>query len=189
MRNVVAGLMVSLDGVVEAPEAWTGPYFTAELGQEVGALIARADTMLVGRKTYETFAASFAGQTGGMADAMNNTPKLVASTTLETVDWQNSTLIQGDLAADSIASSAGRQERQRERQRQLIRSLLAEGLLDELRLLLFPVVVGSACPPLRRLRTAARSNARRLADVHQWRREPCLSTDHNVTNPRIERRC
>ena len=144
MRNVVAGLMVSLDGVVEAPEAWTGPYFTPELGQEVGALMARADTMLVGRKTYETFAASFAGQTGGMADAMNNTPKLVASTTLETVDWQNSTLIQGDLATElnrlkqqdgkniNVSGSAT-----------LIRSLLEEGLLDELRLLLFPVVVGS----------------------------------------------
>ena len=53
--------------------------------------------MLLGRRTYETFAASFAGQTGGMADAMNNTPKLVASRTLDKVSWENSSLIKGDL--------------------------------------------------------------------------------------------
>ena len=144
MRNVVAGLMVSLDSVVEAPEAWTGPYFTPEIGQEVGSTMAQSDTMLLGRKTYETFAASFAGQTGGMADAMNNTPKLVASRTLEKAEWQNSTLIKGDLGNEltrlkqqdgkniNISGSAT-----------LIRSLLHEGLLDELRLLQFPVVVGS----------------------------------------------
>lgn len=144
MRNVVAGLMVSLDGVVEAPEAWTGPYFTPEIGQEVGSIMAQSDTMLLGRKTYETFAASFAGQTGGMADAMNNTPKLVASRTLEKAEWQNSTLIKADLGDElrrlkqqdgkniNISGSAT-----------LIRSLLHEGLLDELRLLQFPVVVGS----------------------------------------------
>jgi dihydrofolate reductase len=136
--------MVSLDGVVEAPETWTGPYFDPELGEEVGSTMAQADTMLLGRKTYETFAASFAGQSGGMADAMNNTPKLVASTTLEDVTWQNSTLIKGDLATElnrlkqqngkniNISGSGT-----------LIRSLLRDGLLDELRLLLFPVVVGA----------------------------------------------
>lgn len=144
MRNVVAGVMVSLDGVVEAPEAWTGPYFGPDLGQEVGATMAQADTMLLGRKTYETFAASFASQSGGMADVMNNTPKLVASRTLEEATWQNTTLIKGDLAAElnrlkqedgknvNISGSAG-----------LVRSLLRDGLLDELRLLVFPVLVGS----------------------------------------------
>ena len=144
MRKVVAGVMVSLDGVVEAPEAWTGPYFGPDLGQEVGSTTAEADTMLLGRKTYETFAASFADQSGGMADAMNNTPKLVASRTLTEVTWQNSTLIKGDLAAElgrlkqqggkniSISGSAT-----------LVRSLLRDGILDELRLLLFPVVVGA----------------------------------------------
>ena len=135
---------MSLDGVVESPEAWTGPYFTPDLGQEVGAAMAQADTMLLGRRTYETFAASFAGQTGGMADVMNSTPKLVASTTLEEATWENSTLLKGDLAAElasrkqldgmniNISGSAT-----------LIRSLLRDGLLDELRLLVFPVVVGS----------------------------------------------
>jgi dihydrofolate reductase len=144
MRKVVAGLFVSLDGVIDAPEAWTGPYFSPEIGQEIGTVMAQGDTMLLGRKTYETFAASFAGQTGGMADGMNNTPKLVASRTLEEVIWQNSTLIEGDLAEElrrlkqqdgkniNISGSVT-----------LIRSLLHDGLLDELRLQLFPVVVGS----------------------------------------------
>ena len=69
--------MVSLDGVVESPEQWTGPYFNEEVGQEIGAQMAQSDTMLLGRITYQTFAGAFAGQTGGMADQMNNTPKLV----------------------------------------------------------------------------------------------------------------
>jgi dihydrofolate reductase len=144
MRNVVAGLFVSLDGVVEAPETWTGPYFTPQIGQEIGQVMARGDTMLLGRKTYETFAASFAGQTGGMADNMNNTPKLVASKTLTEVGWQNTTLITGDLAEE-----LNRLKRQDGKNINisgsvtLIRSLLRDGLLDELRLQLFPVVVGS----------------------------------------------
>jgi dihydrofolate reductase len=144
MRNIVAAVMVSLDGVVEAPETWTGPYMAPDLGQEIGSTMAQADAMLLGRKTYETFAASFADQSGGMADAMNSTPKYVVSRTLEEAAWENSTLIKGDLAAElarlkqqdgkniNVSGSAT-----------LIRSLLQDGLLDELRVLLFPVVVGS----------------------------------------------
>jgi dihydrofolate reductase len=144
MRKIVAGVMVSLDGVVEAPETFTGPYMGPDLGQEVGSTMSQADAMLLGRKTYETFAASFADQSGGMADVMNSTPKYVVSTTLGEATWQNSTLIKGDLATElkrlkeqdgkniNISGSAT-----------LIRSLLRDGLLDELRVLLFPVVVGT----------------------------------------------
>jgi dihydrofolate reductase len=143
MRKIVAGLFMSLDGVVEAPETWTGPYFNNEIGQEIGAVMAGGDTMLLGRKTYQTFAASFAGQTGGMADQMNDTPKLVVSATLDTADWQNSTLITGDVVGE-----LGRLKQQPGKNINisgsitLIRSLLRDGLLDELRLQLFPVVVG-----------------------------------------------
>jgi len=143
MRKVVATQMVSVDGVMEAPEKWTGSYFTPEIGQEYGSVMAAGDVLLLGRKTYETFAAAFAEQSGGMADVMNSTPKLVVSTTLKTVRWQNSTLIQGDLVEEltrlkqqvgkniNINGSAT-----------LIRSLLGDGLLDELRLTVFPVIVG-----------------------------------------------
>ncbi len=143
MRKIVAGLFMSLDGVVEAPEKWTGPYFNDEIGQEIGSVMAAGDTMLMGRKTYQTFAASFAGQSGGMADQMNNTPKLVVSTTLDTAEWQNSTLIK-----ENMADELSRLKRQPGKNINisgsitLIRSLLSDGLLDELRLQLFPVVVG-----------------------------------------------
>ena len=90
MRNIAAGLFVSLDGVVESPETWTGPYFNDQVGQAVGALMAANDAMLLGRTTYEGFAAAFGDQSGGMADQMNNTPKFVVSSTLTSADWQNS---------------------------------------------------------------------------------------------------
>ena len=144
MRKIVAGLFMSLDGVVEAPEKWTGPYFNDEIGQEIGSVLADGDTMLMGRKTYQTFAASFAGQSGGMADQMNYAPKLVVSTTLDTAEWQNSTLIKGN-----VADELGRLKQQPGKNINisgsitLIRWLLRDGLLDELRLQLFPVVVGS----------------------------------------------
>ena len=143
MRKIVAGLFVSLDGVVEAPEEWTGPYFNEGVGQEVGSLMAEADTMLLGRVTYQTFAAAFAGKTGGMADLMNTVPKLVVSESLDKAEWQNSALLNGAVTSElttlkqqpgkNIAVSGSPT---------LVRSLLREGLLDELRLLLFPTVVG-----------------------------------------------
>ena len=70
MRKIAAGLFISLDGVVESPEKWTGPYFNDQVGQAVGALMASNDAMLLGRTTYEGFAAAFGGQSGGMADQM-----------------------------------------------------------------------------------------------------------------------
>lgn len=147
MRKIVAGLMVSVDGVVEAPEAWTGPYFSPDLGQLVGSLMAAGDTMLLGRATYQTFAASFAGNDGNagdpMAAQMSAIPKVVVSTTLDKADWENTTLIGGDVAAEVA--------RLKERPGKninvsgsptLVTWLLRQGLLDELNLLLFPVVVG-----------------------------------------------
>jgi dihydrofolate reductase len=146
MRKVVAGLFVSLDGVFEAPETWHFPYFNDEMGETVASQMAAADTMLLGRRTYEEFAAYWAdkGSDVELADEINNTPKLVASTTLKTVKWRNSRLIEGDVAEHlrrlkeepgkdiSITGSGA-----------LVRSLLREGVLDELRLLVHPIVVGS----------------------------------------------
>jgi dihydrofolate reductase len=143
MRKIIASLFVSLDGVIEAPETWHFPYFNDEMGQIVGAQMARRDTMLLGRRTYEEFAKYWPDQTGDIADEMNGTPKLVASTTLDTVEWANSSLIEGDVAAElarvkrgpgrdiSIVGSAT-----------LVRSLLGAGVLDELHLLVHPIVVG-----------------------------------------------
>jgi dihydrofolate reductase len=145
MRKIVAGLFISLDGVVEAPETWHFPYFNDEMGQIVGDQMAASDTMLLGRRTYQEFAAFWPNQGTDlpMAAEMNGVHKLVASTTLDNVDWQNSELIHGDVANDlrrrkqepgtdiSITGSPT-----------LVRSLLEAGVLDELRLLVHPIVVG-----------------------------------------------
>jgi dihydrofolate reductase len=146
MRKIVAGLFVSLDGVFEAPETWHFPYFNDEMSEAVASQMAAADTLLLGRRTYEEFAAYWAdkGSEVELADQLNGMPKLVASTTLETVEWQNSSLIEGDVAValrrlkqqpgrDISISGSG----------MLVRSLLADGVLDELRLLVHPIVVGS----------------------------------------------
>jgi dihydrofolate reductase len=146
MRKIVAGLFVSLDGVMEAPEKWHFPYFNDEMGAEVGAQMEGADTLLLGRRTYEEFASYWPHQGSDveMADFMNGIPKLVVSNTLKALDWQNSTLISGDVAGAlrqlkqqpgknlSITGSAT-----------LVRSLLRDNLLDELNLLVHPLVVGS----------------------------------------------
>lgn len=146
MRKLVAGLFVSLDGVVEAPEQWHFPYFNDEMGEIVGSQMAAADTMLLGRHTYEEFAAFWAdkGSDVEFADIINNTPKLVASTTLTAVDWQNSTLIEGDVpqALRRLKAEPGK-DISITGSPTLVRSLLAQGLIDELRLLVHPIVVGS----------------------------------------------
>ena len=144
MRKIVAGLMVSVDGVVEAPETWTGPYFSPELGQHIGSLVAAADTLLLGRATYQTFAASFAGNTSDpVAVQMNTFPKVVVSTTLDRADWENSTVIRGDVAAEitALKQQPGKNINM-SGSATLVAWLLRQGLLDELNLLVFPVVVG-----------------------------------------------
>ncbi len=115
MRKVVASEFVSLDGVVESPEKWHFPYFNDQMGDAIGAAMAASDAMLMGRVLYE-----------------------------EPLEWQNSTLI-GDNVAEEISrlkeqpgmdiSISGSPT--------LVRSLLEDGLLDELRLMVHPIVVGS----------------------------------------------
>jgi dihydrofolate reductase len=108
----------------------------------IGSEMAQADTMLLGRVTYQTFAASFAGQAGGMADQMNAIPKIVVSATLDAADWQNSTLVASPAELAVYRQQPGRNIAI-SGSATLVRSLLGQGLLDELRLLLFPVVLGS----------------------------------------------
>lgn len=146
MRKIVAGLFITLDGVVESPDQWQFPYFNDELGQAVTAQMDAADTMLLGRQTYQEFASFWpdAPADDPFTARMNTTPKFVVSTTLDTVAWQNSTLIKGNVAEEltrlkqqpgtniGVTGSAT-----------LIRSLLRDNLLDELNLLIHPVVVGS----------------------------------------------
>jgi dihydrofolate reductase len=147
MRKIIAGLFMSLDGVIESPEKWHSPYFNDEMGEAVWSQMATSDTLLLGRQTYQEFAASWPERTGDdnpMASYMNNTPKLVVSTTLKKLDWQNSTLINSNIRQEltklkqqpgkniSITGSAT-----------LVRSLLRDRLIDELALMVHPIVVGT----------------------------------------------
>lgn len=144
MRKIVAGMFIALDGVIEAPERWQLPYYNDEMGAEVDGLMAAADTLLLGRRTYQEFAAAFGGRTGDAnADRMNATRKVVVSATLPSADWHNSSLIRGNVTEEitklkrapggtiNVGGSAT-----------LVRSLLRDGLLDELRLLVHPIAVG-----------------------------------------------
>lgn len=147
MRKITAAFFMSLDGVVEAPDKWHFPYFNDEMGAAIGSSMSHADALLMGRVNYQEWASYWPNQSddgSGFADYMNHTPKFVVSTTLDTVEWQNSTLIKGDFRKEiiklkeqpgkdiTISGSAT-----------LVRSLLHEELLDELRLMVHPVVVGS----------------------------------------------
>jgi dihydrofolate reductase len=145
MRKIVAGLFISLDGVVEAPDQWHFPYFNDEMGAAVGAAMAASDTMLLGRRTYEEFAGYWPHQGADvpLAEQMNATPKLVVSTTLDTVEWQNSTLIKGNVAEalTGLKQQPGKNINITG-SGTLVRSLLRDGVLDELMLLVHPIVVG-----------------------------------------------
>jgi len=144
MRKLSAWLYVTLDGVVEAPENWVMP--DDEMFAEQTADYAASDALLLGRRTYVVFAASWPqrGRDVANADWMNNTREYVASTTLASPEWQNTTVLQGDV---SEAVSRLKQEDggtiTLNGSTTLLRSLLRAQLVDELRLFLHPVVVGS----------------------------------------------
>ena len=144
MRKIIAGMFIALDGVVEAPDQWHFPYFDDEMGAAVQSMMDGSDAMLLGRRSYEEFASYWPTSTDDFADYMNGTPKYVVSNTLTSADWQNSTLVSGDVVKElsrikeqpggnlSITGSGT-----------LVVSLLRAGLLDELHLLVHPIVVGS----------------------------------------------
>jgi len=144
MRKVYAGLFSSVDGVVEAPNEWQ-PGFDEEMGAALSRLLDGQDAVLLGRVTFTEWAQYWPTSTDEpFASWINSTPKYVASSTLDTVDaWSNSTLIKGPLA-DFVADL-----RQQDGgtigvggSPSLVRSLLDEGLLDELTLMISPVVAG-----------------------------------------------
>jgi dihydrofolate reductase len=142
-RKVISTFFVSLDGVVEAPQDWHFPYFNAEMGQAIGGAMQTADAMLCGRVTYREWAEFWPEADNEMADYMNSTPKYVASTTLQGVDWANSHLLDGDVpsAVAALKQQPGK-DIVMSGSATLARSLLRAGLVDELHLMIHPVVVG-----------------------------------------------
>src|SRR5918999_2019242 len=155
MRRVIVSEFVSLDGVMEAPERWTLQFGSKEQERYKFDELAAADALLLGRTTYEGFAAAWPDMMehyegprrealGEYTDMMNGYPKHVASTTLqEPLGWNNSTLIKGDIP--EVVSSLKQQEGKDILvfgSAQLVRTLMSHDLVDELRLMVFPIVVG-----------------------------------------------
>ena len=145
MRKIVAGLFTSLDGVVESPETWQTPYFNEEMTAEIGRQMAQADTLLLGRRTYQEFAAFWPQQgTAGPGGFMNTVPKLVVSETLGELEWQNSSLVEGGVVEEltRLKQQPGKNILV-SGSITLVGSLLRHRLLDELGLMVCPVLVGS----------------------------------------------
>jgi dihydrofolate reductase len=144
MRRVVAYLLISLDGVVEAPNEWVFDAFGTELMDHLKDLIASQDDVVLGRVTYQEWASFWPGSTHEpFASFINTTPKHVVSSTLDEVTWTNSTVMTGDPAAEitRLKATPGR-DIGVHGSAQLVRSLLRHDLVDELRLALIPVVAG-----------------------------------------------
>jgi dihydrofolate reductase len=153
MGRIVVTEFVSLDGVVEDPGGsedfkyggWSFEFDRGEEGDKFKLDEAlEADALLLGRVTYEGFAAAWPSRDGEFADKFNTMPKYVVSSTLESPDWTNSTVLEGDVAeqvselreridGDIVVHGSA----------QLVQTLLDDGLVDELRLMVFPVVLGA----------------------------------------------
>jgi dihydrofolate reductase len=144
MRKITAGLFSSIDGVVEAPNEWQ-PAFDEEMGAVLSRMLDEQDAVLLGRVTFNEWAQYWPTSTDEpFASYINSTQKYVASTTLDSVaDWPNSTLIKGSVADflrdlrqqdGGTIGTAGSPS--------LVRSLIEQGLLDELTLMISPVVAG-----------------------------------------------
>jgi dihydrofolate reductase len=153
MASIVVTEFVSLDGVIEDPGGaedfkYGGWSFEFERGEEGDRFkldeALNADALLLGRKTYEGFAAAWPSREGEFADKFNTMPKYVVSSTLKDPDWTNSTVLDGDVA-DEVSKL--REEQDGEivvhGSAQLVQALLEHGLVDELRLMVFPVVLGA----------------------------------------------
>jgi dihydrofolate reductase len=159
MAKVTLTEFLTLDGVVQAPGGpdedrdggfehggWVVPYADEDMGRFVDEVFRSADGFLLGRRTYQIFAAHWPRVTDGddpVAARLNSLPKYVASRTLDRVGWHNSTLLKGD-AVREVAALAQRLEGELQIHGSgtLARSLMAHGLVDEYRLLVFPVLLG-----------------------------------------------
>ena len=153
MGRIVVTEFISLDGVIEDPGGaedfkYGGWSFEIERGEEGDQFkldeTMSSDALLLGRRTYEGFADAWPSREGEFADKFNNMPKYVVSSTLKDPDWTNSTVLDGDVA-DEVSKL--KQEFNGEivvhGSAQLVQALVEHGLVDELRLMVFPVVLGA----------------------------------------------
>jgi dihydrofolate reductase len=147
MGRIAVHEFISLDGVYETP-SWTMEYpFDPKMGEAIGALMGSSDAILLGRRTYEMFAPAWSGRTAADdpgASFMNDTPKHVVSGTLDAVDWANASVL-GPYSPETIRSLKAGVDRgiYVSGSGTLVRAMLADGLVDELHLFLYPVLLGA----------------------------------------------
>lgn len=146
MRKVIATEYLTLDGIFEEPGHWSFQFWSDEAAKFKFDELFSSDALLLGRATYEGFAKAWPSMQDeqGFADRMNGLPKFVVSTTLDNAEWNNSTIIMGDVAEevarlkaqpgqDILLAGSG----------QLVRTLMEHDLIDEYRFMVHPVVLGS----------------------------------------------
>jgi dihydrofolate reductase len=158
MRKLVSTTFVTLDGVMQAPGGpgeddtggftwggWSVNYWDDMMGQVMGEIFAKQPELLLGRKTYEIFAAYWPQATDDPgADNLNNARKYVVSRTLDTVDWHNSILIKDDVVQEiTRLKGLDGPELQVHGSSNLLQTLLRHNLVDELHLWIFPVSIGN----------------------------------------------
>ena len=142
MRKIVASMLMALDGVVENPQ-WTVQFRSEESQHYKFDELFASDALLLGRRTYQDFAAGWPGVTGAYGERINSMPKYVPTTTLQEAEW-NATLIK-----DNVGEEVTRLKQEPGQDLlifgsvELIHSLMQEDLIDEYRLMVFPIVVGN----------------------------------------------
>lgn len=159
MAKLVAGTFTTIDGVMQAPGGpeedrdggfehggWLVPYFDDRMGEIIDEWVGRAEGFLLGRRTYEIFAGSWPKNTDPndpVASALNQRPKYVASRTLDKVDWQNSSLLKGEVVEEirKLKAQDGG-EIQVHGSGGLLQTLLKNDLVDTMRIWQFPIVIG-----------------------------------------------
>jgi dihydrofolate reductase len=149
MKKLTADLFISVDGVGEDPHLWHFPYFNDEMGAAVSATLGAADTVLLGRKTYDSFAGAWperetaGGDDAGMAKALGDARKIVVSSQPLQFTWRNSEQLQGDVVAavTALKNEPGASTIAMSGSVSVVRQLLAAGLIDELHLLVHPIAL------------------------------------------------
>lgn len=146
MRKLIVTMFVTLDGVMEAPDKWSFPFWSNEIAKFKSEELFSSGALLLGRVTYDGFASAWPTQTDeeGFAERMNSLPKFVVSTTLQNAAWNNSTLIKTNIieeiirlkqqpGKDILIYGSGT----------LVNSLMQQNLIDQYQLLVYPIVLGS----------------------------------------------
>lgn len=145
MGQIVVSSFLSVDGVMEAPEKWSLPFWNDEIGSFKERELQESEAQLLGRTTYEGFATSWPGRSGDYADRFNEQAKYVVSDSLESADWNNSHILRRD---DALASDLNEVKRRHtgdivvHGSGTLARWLLSNRLVDRLHLLVYPLLLG-----------------------------------------------